>query len=263
MYALREMEARFARALLHNDMAALADVIETNGLEVAARVGVHRNTTMASLTDVLMTAFPVVRRLVDDRFFAYAADVFISSAPPRSACLDDYGAEFPSFIARFPACAGLPYLAAVAQLEWHLHIAARAVALTPLSAEVLALVAPERTVDLVLDFDPARAYLAANWPVSRIWLANQPEIGEPAAIDLDAGAEHLEIVRGGDVRLLDAATFIFRAELAAGKPLLAAAEAALQDHPAFDLTAELAALFADGAVTGWHLAEPISKENAQ
>jgi hypothetical protein len=263
MYALHELEACFARAILHNDMAALADVIEADGLEVAARLGIHRNTTLASLTDVLMATFPVVRRLVDDRFFAYAADAFISSTPPRSACLDEFGVEFPAFIAGFPACAGLPYLAAVAQLEWHLHTAARAVVITPLPAEVLTVVAPERTVDLILDFDPARAYLAASWPLSRIWRANQPEVTEAAVIDLDAGAENLEIVRGGDFRLIDAAVFNFRAELATGKPLLIAAEAALTVDPEFDLTAALANLFADGAIVGWRLAEPISEENPQ
>ena len=44
---------------------------------------------------------PVVCRLVDRRFFAYAADPYIRAHPPAGPCLFEYGATFPDFLAAF------------------------------------------------------------------------------------------------------------------------------------------------------------------
>ena len=69
-------------------------------------------------------AFPVVCRLVDHPFFAYAAHEFLRDHPPRSRCLAEYGGGFPDFLAAFEPCSSLPYLADVARFEWAIKLAA-------------------------------------------------------------------------------------------------------------------------------------------
>ena len=51
-------------------------------LSPAARVAIYRHHVTQTLTDILMDVYPVVCRLVDARFFAYAAHRFIASQPP-------------------------------------------------------------------------------------------------------------------------------------------------------------------------------------
>jgi hypothetical protein len=259
MQSLLEIETRFARAILHDDTAALATLIEPDGLDAATRLNVHRATVFVSLADVLMQTFPAVCRLVDARFFNYAAAVFIREQPPGSACLDEFGAAFPDFLAAFPSCAGLPYLGDVARLEWLLHRVARAPSPPPLAPAVLGHVPSDRYDDLVFAFAPDRAYLASAYPVARIWQANVLAQSDDAIIDWAAGGETLEIVRRADndgIRVLDPATFAFRSRLAAGECLAIATEAALGLAESFDLGRAFAELFGEGCIISCRLAGP-------
>lgn len=258
MPALAELQAAFRRALLEEDESALAGLVEEGG----ARLDIHRNNLFASLGAVLAESFPAVCRLVDARFFAYAAHEFVRRHPPRRAVLAEYGEGFADFLAEFPPCRDLAYLADVARLEWLMARAATAADAAPLAAEALAGVAPADTPRLLLRLHPAWGFLASPWPVDRIWRANRGGEGDAAPIDLAQGGVRLEIGRSDNevaMRALDAPAFAFRAALAQGGTLEEAAIAAFTADPEFDLAAALARLFHDGAVTGVALAPPAAE----
>jgi len=251
MPALREVQAAFRHAVLDGDDGALAALVAEDGIAAPERLAVHRNNVRISLADVLRAAFPAVCRLVDERFFAYAAHAFVAAQPPRGACLADYGAGFADFLAEFPPCREIAYLADVARFEWLMQRAAHAADSTPLAPAALTGVAAKDTPRLVLRLDPALGYLASPFPIDRIWRANRPDATGDAAVALGGGGVHLEIGRrGADVvfRALDAATFALRRAMSGGAPLAAATVAALAANPAFDLAAAIADLFRDGAV---------------
>jgi hypothetical protein len=250
MPALRELQEDFRRALLEGGMGGMAALIEGEGPAAEERFGIHRNNLFASLTTVLRDTFPAVCRLVDERFFAYAAHEFIRRYPPSRAVLAHYGADFAAFLRDFPPCRDLAYLADVAALEWLMARAARAAEAEPLSAAALAGIAAEDTPRLSLALHPALGFLASPFPVARIWRANRAE-GEGEAIDLEAGGVQLEIgCSGGAVvmRPLDPGPFAFRQALAHGAALEAAAVCALAVAPDVDLAGALGDLFRDGAV---------------
>ena len=73
------------------DAAALGGLIRDDGLPADARLDIYRNNVFVSLKQVLKDTFPVVCRLVDERFFVYATDEFIRANPPEQACLFAYG----------------------------------------------------------------------------------------------------------------------------------------------------------------------------
>ena len=250
MLPLRDVQAAFRRALLGPDEAALLALVDGG----AARLAVHRNNLFMSLGDVLRDAFPAVCRLVDERFFAYAAHEFIRCHPPDRAVLAEYGGGFADFLAAFAPCRDFPYLADVARLEWLMYAAAGAADAAPLNAAALASFAPESTPLLRLALHPALGLLASPWPVDRIWRANRRDAtADDAPIDLAAGGVRLEVSRVGTevvMRPLDPAAFAFRAALSRGGTLEAAATAALGVDAGFDLGAALGELFRDGAVTG-------------
>jgi hypothetical protein len=250
MLPLRDVQAAFRRALLAEDETALAAFVEGG----AARIDVHRNNLFASLGEVLRDGFPAVCRLVDERFFAYAAHEFIRHHPPARAVLAEYGGSFADFLADFPPCRHLPYLADVARLEWLMCVAATAADAAPLSVAALADFAPEATPSLRFALHPALGLLASAFPIDRIWRANRHVAPlDEAPIDLAAGGVRLEVHRAGSevvMRALDPAGFAFRQTLRQGGTLEAAATAALAEDPAFDLTGALGALFREGAVIG-------------
>ncbi len=249
MLALRELQAAFRRALPGEAEPALLAEIAEDGLTAGARLDIYRHHVLTTLTEVLMAAYPVVCRLVDPRFFAYAADRYIRGHLPASPCLTEYGASFAEFLAAFPPCRALAYLPDVARLEWALHVARHADEAQGLDPARLAAVPAAETPRVVLRLDPSVSYLASRWPIDAIWRAHRPEgdAGEP--VDLAAGGVQLEIRRCADdvvFRALDAPTSALRDALARGRPLGEAAECALALGDDFPLAEALRDVLEEG-----------------
>ena len=235
------------QAVLGGDTAEIVAAIHGDGLDPVARVGIYRNHAFATLGASLQGIFPVVCRLVDNRFFSYAAHEYLREHPPHSRCLVEYGADFPDFLADFEPCKALPYLADVARFECALNIAGTVGEAAALSPQALAAVPADKAAYLALRLQPSLRYFASPWPIDAIWQANQQN--EVPAIDLASGGASLEIRRVGDVvawRRLDPATFAFRTALADGLVLAAALAAATSQDPGFDLAAALHHIFAEG-----------------
>jgi len=253
-----ELQASFTRALLQDD-TAVAGAVLGDGLVPEARLALYRHHVFTTLTEVLKAAYPVVCRLVDERFFAYAADCYIRQQPPTGPCLFEYGASFVRFLATFPACCDLVYLPDVAWLEWAMHTAWYAEDALPLNPEGLRGVAPGALGYLPLAFEPSVSYISSPWPIDRIWCANQSGVEPGETVRLDAGATYLEVRRCDDevtFRPLAVGIFAFRSTLAEHRPLEEALQMALTADPDFDLVIALQALFAEGLVVGMGVALP-------
>jgi hypothetical protein len=243
---LLELQMRLRRAVLSGDTAEVVAAIQGGGLDPAARVGIYRHHAFAKLGDALQGTFPVVCRLVDKRFFAYAAHEYLREHP-HSRCLVEYGADFADFLAGFEPCQDLPYLADVARFEWALNIAATVREATPLQVQTLAAIPAGEAAYVALRLQPSLSYFASPWPIDAIWQANKED--EVPPIDLTSGGTSLEIRRAGEAvvwRRLDPGTFAFRTALADGLVLAAAMAAATLRDPAFDLTGALRHLFGGG-----------------
>lgn len=253
MPTLADLQAEIGRALLGGDAGIVAEWIASDGIGPEARLDIYRHHVVTTLTEVLEAAFPVVVRLVDRRFFAYAADAHIRAHPPADPRLTEYGATFPDFLATFEPCRHLAYLPDVARLEWAMQRAAHAPDAAPIDGDALASVPPADLPNARLALHPSVAYVASPWPVDRIWRANQ-EDAEDAPVDLAAGGAHVEIRRDedGDVamRALDPAAHALRAALAGGGTLAEAATAALAVDPALDLAGALADLVSSRILIG-------------
>jgi hypothetical protein len=230
---LLELQIQLRQAVLGGDTAEIVAAIRGDELDPAARVGIYRNHAFSILGASLQGTFPVICRLVDERFFAYAAHEYLREHPPHSRCLVEYGADFADFLADFEPCKALPYLADVARFEWALNIAASVREAAPLPPQVLAEVPTNEVAYVALRLQPSLSYVTSPWPIDAIWQANQEN--EVPLVDLASSGARLEIRRVGDSvgwRRLDPATFT------------AMAAATLQD-PAFDLAAAVQNIFAE------------------
>ena len=234
---------------------AAAREIEPDGLAPEARLEIYRHHVLTTLTSALEATFPVICRLVDRRFFAYAADTYVRAHPPTGPCLFEYGDSFPDFLAAFPPCRDLAYLPDVARLEWAMNAALHAPDVDAMDPACLADVAAEDMPRLTFAVDPSVSFLDSPWPVDRIWRANQDEDGASSdPVDLASGGVRLEVRRAGDiatVRSLAAGDYALRTALARGGTLEDAAAAALGVDPHFDLTAALHALLGERIFTSF------------
>jgi hypothetical protein len=253
MMKLRELQAAFRADILRNE-AGVAPAVLGDGLAPDARLRIYRNNTLITLTEALKATFPVVCRLVDERFFAYAADAYIRAHPPRAPCLSEYGGDFASFLEGFPPTASLAYLPDVARLEWALNEAYHAADAPPLDPAHIAAVPAERQAALRFTSHPAMRLFRSGFPVDRIWEANQPASADPGPIDLDAGGCALLIWRAGievRYRSLGDSRFAFLSALGNGASLEDAYRAGIALDADFDLTEALHEAFSGVLFTGF------------
>jgi hypothetical protein len=230
MPTLRELQSHFRAALLDGDGRAAVAAVHDGDLGAPARLAVYRHHVVTSLTATLESTYPVVARLVDPRFFRYAADRFIRAHPPTGPCLFEYGAGLADFLAGFEPSRHLAYLPDVARLEWAMNVALHAPDVSLLDPEAL-------RFPTAIALHPSLTLLASPWPIDTIWYANQPDASEQA-VDLDAGQVRLQVWRAGDdvvFRRLAVGAYAFREALGRTGAVELAAGAALATDPALDL----------------------------
>ncbi len=126
MPALLELQRAFAGALVQEYERGVWAHITEDGFNAAERLRIYRNTCRATLIETLRMTYPAVERLVGREFFEHVAAKFVEHHPARSGYLNEYGAEFPVFLAGLEAAGELPYLADVGRFEWALSVAANA-----------------------------------------------------------------------------------------------------------------------------------------
>ncbi|MBV2183574.1 MAG: DNA-binding domain-containing protein [Rhizobium sp.] len=248
----------FAAALADLSRPVPEGLAAWTGDRPARRFGVYRNNVQAGLIGALAARFPAAQAIVGAEFFSAMASAFVAAHPPRSPLLLAYGDDFADFVEGFEPAANLSYLPDVIRLEAARSRAYHAADAAPLGTAELAAVAPDRLADLVLEPHPSLSVLSSAHPVVTIWAMNSGE--RPLALIWDWAGEDALVVRPRmivEVHLLPPGGGLFFTALSTGLTLARAAEAALAQAPAFDLSTNLAGLITAGAFTGLAFREEI------
>jgi hypothetical protein len=226
------------------------DALPEGGLRLPARataaqaLAAYRGNAGATAERALGGAFPTVAALVGEEPFAGLARHFWHLHPPTCGDLGEWGAELPAFIAGNGLLADVPYLPAIAKLDWAVHQATRA---AEPSAGALAGVAPllqaladTHPDDLRLPWADGAALVSSEFPIATVWLAHQGRLDFDAARSALAAqqAEHAFVWRDAchqvHVQALADADAAFMAALLQAQVLSAALDAAGPGF-AFDL----------------------------
>jgi len=251
---LELQRATRASLVAHDDRGISAHVVDA-GMSTAERLDVYRNTFASVLTKALRLSYPAVHRLVGAEFFDGTARLFIETSPPRSACLDDYGDEFPGFLSDFEPAWSLAYLPDVARLEWAVNRSLHASDVEPLDPRRLAALAGAESARVSFVPHPSVSLLRVEHPADLIWRAVLEEDDDAlSAIDPGAGPARLLVQRlatGVEVGRMSDSAWRITAALFAGKPLAAA----LDKAPDTEASALLADHFAAGRFMDFSLDE--------
>ncbi|MGX5803591.1 HvfC/BufC N-terminal domain-containing protein [Bradyrhizobium sp. Arg314] len=262
MQRLAERQQDFALALLDATRAMPRGLLGPDGLPSPRRFAVYRNNVVAGLIETLKENYPAVHRIVGEEFFRAMARHFVIAHPPHSPIMASYGEGFPEFIDGFEPATALPYLADVAGIERAWNEAYHAADAEPLTANNLLAIDQDDLALVRLALHPSLRVTQSRFPALTIWHMNIAG-GELAAVDLEAGGEDALIIRPSAevvVHQLSAGAAAFVRTLGAGKPAVAAAIAALEATPYFDLGTMLAWLIEAGAFVGWSLEQDAGGE---
>jgi hypothetical protein len=247
---LRDLQQAFATSLLQGNDAA-AEVIRSGNLTAEKRLAIYRHNFFSTLRGALADIYPVVCRIVGDKFFAHLADQFIRATPSTSGDLNQFGSEFAEFLARHADVAELPYLGDTARMEWHWHRAFHAADHTPFDLSRLAAIDAARHGEIVFVLHPSFALLSSAYPLLRIWQVNQPDYEGDMRVDWEAGGDWLMIYRQDVEVVLKVVNFPLYAMLQSMEQRMTFAEvaaAALSIDEAFDLQGQLLVLVQAGVI---------------
>ena len=265
MLSLRELQVSFAAAVLDGADTSMTPWIHPDGLEPGARINIYRNNAHEGFLKALALEFPVIQRLVGEDYFRRLAREFQTEHPSRAGDLQGIGAPFAGFLrARF-AGTDYPYLPDVAALEWAYQLSLIAADDTPLDLTPLRALPPERLDASCFELQPDCQLVHSEFPIVRIWLANQDERDGTEVIDLRTGADFVLLRRaGGAVELhqLPAADFFFLQSLQQGRSLGDSLRIAEQVDPELDLARALRRLAGLGVFAAVHPTSPHHRTGA-
>ncbi len=251
MSRLAELQSYFRKAVVDGDTRSVSHVL-IGGCDPEKRLTVHQRNYQTGLIDSLLVKFPATGWLIGTPLLTEAAKHFVREHPPQAPCIAEYGAAFPDFLARFPETQPLPYLRKFAQLEWYVGQVSIAVDDSPVSGKEFSIIDADALPETVLMLHSGLHYIDASWPVDELMKLYLMETA-PDYFELSPDDVWIE-VRGarGEFQLnrLDAASFTFRKSVLEGRSIGDAADCALDINPGFDPGPALAALIAEGLITG-------------
>ncbi|GAA5170787.1 DNA-binding domain-containing protein [Viridibacterium curvum] len=257
MPSLIDVQRRFANVLRAGQGEAdMLACLQGDAQRNASLLAVYRGNAVANAHKALQLAYPVICQIVGEDFFEGLARAYRDSHASRSGDLNEYGADFADFLAEFEHVADMPYLPAVAQLEWAVTEAERAADHVPLSMAELASFAPEQLGDLQLGLQAAACLVRADFPVASIWLQHQPAYD--GALNIDLGVAECCIVHriGWHAAVLPVvvAELAFWQTAQSGAPLATMLDAAFSLDEDFDVQTALSRGFTAELVTRLQLA---------
>ncbi len=253
MLPLPELQFRLVAALFGGSSDSIAPWILDDGIDGEARIGIYRSNLREGFAKTLALEFPVIERLVGCDYWRQLAREFQADHPSRSGNLHHIGAPFAAFLRQRFGATQYAYLADVAELEWAYQEAMVAADAPPLDVSALQSIAPEHYPQLVFTVHPACRLVRTEYPVIRIWRANQPDVPVPETIDLGSAADLILVRRAADcieLIALAAAQFAFLQAISRSAPLGEGVDAALAVDDAFDPAHALRRFVALGVFTG-------------
>jgi len=237
VFGLRELQRSFTAALFDDASTVVPATISAPDGEEAGRFDIYRNNVRVGFEKALAIAFPVLERLMGEEYFRQIAEEFRLAHPSRAGDLHHIGGPFPGFLAQRFDATEYAYFPDVAELEWAYQEALVAADAAPIAAEALRDVAPSCYETIRLSLDPSVRLVRSDFPIIRIWSANQP--GSPAdeIIDLRGGGDNVLVLRAREhveFHRLSPGEFALLHAIAAGIPLGTALDAALSVDTRFD-----------------------------
>ncbi len=180
------------------DPAFHASVRASRNASAGERLAAYRANVKGAHLQALDQAYPVLREVLGPRYWRQLLEAELPVYGSPSPDLNAYGDFMPELLReaqrRRPELSDLPYLEALATLEWQVHRARFAADDPVFDWDTFAKLPPETQAGAKLLRSNSLALLQLDYPVDAIWRSHN---GVDAAADDDAGQVYCCVHRAG------------------------------------------------------------------
>lgn len=199
--SLAELQRALAARILargeSTDLEALICV--PAAADAAARVAVYADGYPARIREALRETFPAVAQILGDGSFAALADRYAKDLSADLQNLNFVGAALPAYLGSDRVRGDLPFLPALAELEWAVDRCFHAELLPPFAASACSGWSLEQWSRARVGFQPGLGLVCGPWPLRELRETARCERSE---IDVDLVDRHDRVLvyrRGFDV----------------------------------------------------------------
>jgi hypothetical protein len=171
---LRELQLNLVNAINSGDNTSTLPIDSKPGFTQDELVGIYRESSAQGLINTLKNIFSTCLEIVQEPFFEELCAKYIELRPSSSPDINDYGNNFPEFIARFKPAKKWPYLSEMAQLDRLCHQVSRAPVLSVQLDFSLIGQALENDHDILFALLPSIDLLETSYPLYQLWQMYQP-----------------------------------------------------------------------------------------
>tara|TARA_R110002096_G_scaffold346162_2_gene539627 strand:- start:303 stop:1013 length:711 start_codon:yes stop_codon:yes gene_type:complete len=190
MGKLAVFQERFRIAIHSGEISdVLSKGIEEGILPVAARMQVYQNNYEMTLAGLLGGVFPLTAAFVGEEFLRSAAKLFIKERPPKDPKLEQFGADFSSFLRGYPHAVDVIYVADLAALEWAVHELQHVKALDEGACPV------ETSVE-GCTLNPNVRFIESDYPLLQLWMVGMGQL-VPEAVHIESGGQNVAVILDG------------------------------------------------------------------
>jgi hypothetical protein len=161
----------------------LSNEIDTRFISAQGLMGIYQNSAIGNIINALAITYPVIQKLVGEEFFRAMCRRFITKNWPKTANLDDYGADYPLFLLEFEHVKHLAYLSDVGYLEWLFQRSSLADDSEAPDWSVLTNVEANETLKLKFKLSPWVRLIKSVYPIDKIWTMNQENTVQESTLD--------------------------------------------------------------------------------
>lgn len=258
MPQLRDMQQAFAKAVIEGHHHVVTGAIVPRGSALRS-VALYRRLIRNNYTEVLKITYPVLHRLVGDRYFRILARGYGKLHPSTSGDLFPYGRHLPTVLRSI--CAP-PLLVELARLEWACHEVYQAADSPPLSQDQLQAIASVDPSQVIFQLHAASRRLSFPFPVHRVWQVLQPDASADVVIELPLPEEETGVVvtRGdGKVQVtpLARADYLLLEAMSRGVDAASVERIAIESEPKFDFSRFMTTMLSLHVIAGFSVEQGV------
>ncbi len=218
---LKQLQTQFAEVLEQRHFADQFTLSQPS-LSTTQAMQIYQNNYLLSLIEALRASYPSVLKLVGEDYFHFVAKQFVLQCGHDQGDLNLFGLGFAQFLAKQSGLGHLPYLPAMAELDWRIErCAAQPLPEQYLSLEQLQAQPSQHLGNAILPLASNVMLITSAYPVFSIYQMLQQDQVKPIELD---HAQYLLLIKQTDfsvqLELLTEQQYAFLAHCQQQAPLV-------------------------------------------
>ena len=204
MSNLADLQSNFVHAIFNkaDEQAIIEQIVSHDNRDAQQSLAIYRGAILSSFCRALSLTFPVIEKLLGEKFFEAMANKYAQITPSLQPDLGELGKDFSQFIANFAPVAHLSYLSDVAELEYSWEMVFYADNDPENNFATLADLDENQLQQVKFVLSKSTYFIQSDYPILSIWQANQSD-ADVIEIDQNSGSQQLLLLRQNDICRMD------------------------------------------------------------